>query len=922
MVAVLSPRVFSTPLKILGLALLYVLFGRLALLLAIPPGYAMAIYPPAGLALGALLLGGYRYGLGVVLGSFVLNAWIGYETGPGFSRIGLLLALMIALGAGLQASGGRWMIQRWIGFPLTLDSNRKIFLFIVLGAVLACCINASMGIFSLFQFGILPGELVAGNWFTWWVGDALGVMIITPLCLIVKGKPANLWRSRMGNVMLPLLLTLLGVVVVFLYVRQWEQNKFQLEFRETAQRIVNTLQIRLDAHVEVQKSVVSLFSSVDRVSQKEFTDFLVQPISSYSSLQAVEWAPRVLHAQRIEFERKVQAEHPRFAIVERQGSDFVPASEREEYYPVLFLTPVLGNERVMGYDLGSDAIRHRALIEARDLGLPVASEPIFLVQNPQSDPASLLISALYAKNQISNTKETRRSAILGVVLSVLRVGDVMSGLLTAEDKQNIYFRLVDSNARSGIAPYYNSFGESKNPIPTTPLFSANINFGGRDLTFLAHPAQGYFSSHKSWAAWASMVGGMLFAGLVSMYLLYVSGRAYNIESLVEQRTQQLSDSEHRMQAILENAAEGIMTFDSLGHVTLSNRAALILLGYDRAQSKHLDPSLGGRHFSDLFQDSQTNHALQLDSLLQQQAQQAQQANVFIEVVVRRVDGKQLELGLALARLQNSQQILFVVILHDLTEKKRIERLKGEFVSTVSHELRTPLTSIRGSLGLLVGGVGGAIPESAQKLIKLANDNAERLSILINDILDFERMEYGGMPFTMEVQNALSLVKKAIEMNQGYAQKFLIQLLLVDDTVDVWVQVDQNRMIQVLSNLISNAIKFSHPNSQVEISLTQLDGGMRIWVIDHGIGIAESYRSRIFQKFSQADGSGQRKYGGTGLGLCLAKSMIEKMGGRIGFESVEGAGSSFYIALPVVVPARAAPPPTMPPTMSPTTNEQE
>jgi PAS domain S-box-containing protein len=898
MLSALSRPGYFVPLKILGLALLYFLLGCLALLLSIPPGYAMAIYPPAGLALGALLVGGYRYGVGVLIGSFALNLWIGYQTNGTFSQTGVLLALSIALGACLQAGLGCWLVLRRVGLPLTLETNPKIFLFIVLGAVVACIVNASISIFALFSFQILPGELILGNWLTWWAGDALGVMIVAPLCLIVSAEPANLWRSRRKNVMLPLLLTLAVVVAVFLYVRQWEQTRFQREFRETAQRIANALQIRLDAHVEVQKSVVSLFSSVERVNQREFTDFLSPSISSYISLQAVKWAPRVLHAQRDAFERKIRLEHPQFTITERHGDDFVVAAQRDEYYPILYIAPTLSNEKVLGFDLASETVRQTTLMEARDLGLPVASEPVYLLQGEQKEAASLLISAIYAKNQISNTQQSRRQAMLGVVLSALRTGDVMARLLTSEDKHNILFRLVDSNARSDVLPWYDSFTAANKPIPANPMFSAHIHFGGRDLSLIANPAEGYFSSHKSWGAWASMVGGMLFAGLVSMYLLYVSGRSHHIQSLVEQRTQQLSDSEHRLNAILENAAEGIMTFDNNGSVTLCNRAALVLLGYGDEQRGHFDSSLGGHHFSDLFRDCKLNQAVQLDTLLQQPGESD---HVFKEVLVRHPDGRELALGMALAKVQNSKQMLFIVILHDLTEKKRMERLKGEFVSAVSHELRTPLTSIRGSLGLLVGGVGGAIPDSAKKLIKLANDNAERLSILINDILDFERLEYGGMPFVMEDHHAIALVKKAIEINQGYAQKFLIELTLLDDTVDVWVRVDESRLIQALSNLISNAIKFSHPNGQVEISITRCDGEMRIWVIDYGIGIAESFRSRVFERFSQSDGSQQRKYGGTGLGLSLAKSMVEKMDGRMGFDSVEGDGSRFYIALPIIIP---------------------
>ncbi|MEN9868469.1 MAG: hypothetical protein RL748_4059, partial [Pseudomonadota bacterium] len=768
------------PFNLLGLALLYVLLGRLALLLAIPPGYAMAIYPPAGLALGALLVGGYRYAGAVLLGSFLLNSWIGYENSGSVNTTALLLALSIACGAAVQAASGRALLQRWVGFPLTLDTNKKIFRFIVLGAVLSCCINASIGIGALLGFGFLPASQAAGNWFTWWVGDALGVMIITPLCLILRGQPASLWRSRASNVMLPLLLTLVGVVTVFLYVRQWEQNKFQLEFRETAQRIGSTLQIRLDAHVEVQRSVVSLFSAVDTINEREFADFVAQSVASNGALQAIEWAPRVKDPQRASFETRHRNNNPLFAIQERQGNKLVSASMRDEYYPVLYAAPALGNERALGFDLASERVRYRAMSDARDLGLPVASEPVVLVQSAAGGNVqlmgSILFSALYDKKSNAHDKDSRRQANTGMVVSVLRIGDVISTLLTPDDKQNILFRLSDSNLNPGAAAYFDSYAGAVRSASPSPLFSSNITFGGRELLLVADPAEGYLNAHKSWAAWGAMVGGMLFAGLVCMYLLYVSGRAFMVEALVDQRTHELYDSEHRLHAILDNAAEGIMTFDGDGRVTLSNRAAHHLLGHDDASRQHIDPSLGGRLFSDLFHQSGQQANLQLAQLLTE-ADSTGQSHVFREVLARRPDGTSLEVGLALAKLLNREQVMVIVIIHDLTEQKRVERLKGEFVSAVSHELRTPLTSIRGSLGLLVGGVGGTIPESAKKLIKLANDNAERLSVLINDLLDFERLEYGGMLFFAEAQSASELVKKAIDMNQGYAQKFHIQLML-------------------------------------------------------------------------------------------------------------------------------------------------
>jgi signal transduction histidine kinase len=208
---------------------------------------------------------------------------------------------------------------------------------------------------------------------------------------------------------------------------------------------------------------------------------------------------------------------------------------------------------------------------------------------------------------------------------------------------------------------------------------------------------------------------------------------------------------------------------------------------------------------------------------------------------------------------------------------------------------------------MVGGALGPVPTPMQKLMNVAKDNAERLATLVNDILDFEKLEYGGMLFQKEPHSLFKLVQSAMDSNQGYADKFSIRLvLLANADPQCQVLTDANRLLQVLSNLISNAIKFSHPQGQVEVNVETSARHARVWVIDHGIGISSAFQKQIFGKFSQEDGSGQRKYAGTGLGLSLSKAMIEKLGGTIGFDSVEGQGSRFYIELPLTARANIAP----------------
>lgn len=234
---------------------------------------------------------------------------------------------------------------------------------------------------------------------------------------------------------------------------------------------------------------------------------------------------------------------------------------------------------------------------------------------------------------------------------------------------------------------------------------------------------------------------------------------------------------------------------------------------------------------------------------------------------------------------------------DITERQKIQRLKNEFVSMVSHELRTPLTSIRGSLSLIVGGVAGEIPPQAKALVEIGYKNSERLVLLINDILDIEKIESGKMDFKIEPVQLIPLVEQAIEANIAYGEQFGVKFKLHNDLSNVLVKVDSARLMQVLTNLLSNAAKFSPRGETVAIAVFRDGQKIRVEVRDRGPGIPEEFRPKIFQKFAQADSSDTRQKGGTGLGLSISKVIIEKLGGQIGFQTETNVGTTFYFYLP-------------------------
>ncbi|WP_411879683.1 PAS domain S-box protein [Polaromonas sp. YR568] len=254
---------------------------------------------------------------------------------------------------------------------------------------------------------------------------------------------------------------------------------------------------------------------------------------------------------------------------------------------------------------------------------------------------------------------------------------------------------------------------------------------------------------------------------------------------------------------------------------------------------------------------------------------------------------------------------FYSLANDITELKRIDRMKSEFVSTVSHELRTPLTSIRGSLGLISGGVAGQLPEAVKTLVGIAKSNCERLIRLINDILDIEKIESGKMTLDLQVLELKPLLEQALAANEGYGTAKDVSLNLHCTEEDLLVRADNDRLTQVVTNLLSNAVKFSPAGGIVDIIVERVESGVRVEVRDSGPGIPEEFRKRIFQKFSQADSSDTRQKGGTGLGLNISRAIIERLGGSIGFETRTGAGTTFYFELPEWV----EPPPTRPVEMS-------
>ncbi|WP_088329596.1 ATP-binding protein [Lacimicrobium sp. SS2-24] len=238
-----------------------------------------------------------------------------------------------------------------------------------------------------------------------------------------------------------------------------------------------------------------------------------------------------------------------------------------------------------------------------------------------------------------------------------------------------------------------------------------------------------------------------------------------------------------------------------------------------------------------------------------------------------------------------------LVVEDVSQQKRTERMQQEFISTVSHELRTPLTSIAGSLGLIASGKLGELPEKVLNLINIAMRNTQNLHLLINDLLDLEKLSTGNMSMNIEPVSVRSVVQETAESLQHYGQDKGVSVRMLQLT-DEYVMADEQKLKQALKNLLSNGIKFSPQNGRVEVYTEISDKSVRIFVQDHGSGIPKQFQTRIFDRFAQADSSDTREKGGTGLGLAITRELMERMGGSVGFTSEPGDGALFWLEVPL------------------------
>jgi len=575
-------------LPILGLAAAYFVAGRLGLLLAIPPGYATAIWPAAGIALVGVLLAGNRVVPGVWLGSFLVNLSLGG---------GMPVAACIGVGAALQAVVAATLVRRFVGFPTLLDTGRAVLGFLGLGGPVGCLIGATVGLMTLVAAGQIPGTNVLFSWWTWWVGDAIGVITIAPIAVILVDTRVG-WARR-ATVAIPQVLGFAGVVAFFVYASGREVERGRRDFEERAEDLAHGLQRDFEGHREVVHSVERLFAASQVVERQEFRVFVEEALERHEGMQALSWAASVAHADRAARESAERvAGLSTFEITERSSDgSLVRAADRDAYAPVVAIEPLRGNEAAVGFDLRSCPDRRAALEAAVRTGRATATGPLTLVQEPGGQRGLLIVVPGFDPGLPVRTVEERRAALRGYATGVFRVDDMIAAALRGREFAGIEVRLLDATDPAGerLLGTFPSGGARASREAAD--WRTDLDIAGRRWVLSFAPTSPGPEA-RGWQVWAVLAAGLFNLGLLGAVLLTVTGHVDTVEALVaegrarnaelgrevgERRLAEaaLRRSEARFRRLFEANVVGFMVGDRDGRIQEANDAFLRTVGYTR-----------------------------------------------------------------------------------------------------------------------------------------------------------------------------------------------------------------------------------------------------------------------------------------------------------------------------------------------------
>lgn len=538
--------------RLAALTFAYTTTGWLALQLAVPPGYAAPFFPSAGIALTALLIFGVRLWPAVFVGSLLVNIYaLAQSNAPDTAWWG---SAMVPVGATLQALFGAWLAQRLVGFPNALGSPRHILRFLGVVAPLSCLVSPSLSVPILHLAGTIAADDLPFNWWNWWIGDTVGVIISAPLMFVLFGRPAEDWRPRRLGVIVPLTLAIALLAFAIHAVSNWEALRVRTQFNRDVEHVASSVRKRLEVQIDMLLSIERFIAVSSDVTSSEFHDFVIPWLERYPGTQNFAWGPLVRDAERSLFEKRIQlTEHKDFRILGRnaRGETF-PAPSAEEYFPITYVEPLALNRKALGLNPVSLPATASAIEATRRTGHPVASEAIRLVQEQQVQRGVVVYLAAFRKADGA----APAGPLAGIVSAAFRMDDSMASAVEQAHDIGIELCLIDLNAPATNRRLSGAEGCDTADWLQHPVRRAlPLVFAGRQWELRLNATPGYIDATRSWAAWSTVAVGLLAVGMLGAFLLITTGHTRRIAALVEHRTAELQSATDRLRGQQDALAE-------------------------------------------------------------------------------------------------------------------------------------------------------------------------------------------------------------------------------------------------------------------------------------------------------------------------------------------------------------------------------
>jgi signal transduction histidine kinase/CHASE1-domain containing sensor protein len=876
-------------------SMVYLALGILGINFAIGPGYASPIFPAAGFAVAFLLWSGKRSWPAIWVGSLALNVNIAWSHGD-LSWRGAALGMGIATACTLQALAARWLVVHGVkdGWR-TLEEERTIVRCLALAGPFACLIASSIAVPLLYWAQLVPGAGCLYAWWNWWFGDMMGVLVVMPLSLAIFHNPQALWRGRLMTLILPMLIALGLVGGAFIVSAKWERSQEKLDISRHGEALAQRLEQRLIAHQEALSALRRLFEVTPDMNYSQFEYFTRITLQDNPDIFALSINPYVLAPQRLAFEREMahRAEVSGFEIKERDSHRrLIRAANRPDYVPVGLIAPLEGNRPAIGYDIYSDAVRHKAIDHAKLSAAPAVTAPLQLVQENKKRIGVLLLHPAYDRRQYA---DTNKIVLTGFAVGVIKVDQMVEIATHAASIPELVFRVDDATVPPDQSLLYHS-NASVSPRKGDYLWQKELTMADRPWRLSVFPTAQFLAQRSHWATLLVGAGGLALAVLLQVLLLVATGKTAVVQRKVREQTAQLQvtsntleDQNAQLNALFTLSPDGFVAFSSDARVRFVNPAFFAMTGIEPNDVVGYEESVLN---TELSQRCESKAAfIGIASYFQEFG--APLKPQILELKIPRPIVLQM-VGIH----SQSSSVSRILYVRDVTRETEVDRMKSEFLSTAAHELRTPMVSIYGFAEVLMSQDIDAL--DTKEMLGIIYRQSGLMASILNELLDLSRIEARrGKDFVFEnvsVQDLVCEVVREFKLPAGRSAP----ILMAADT-PLTVLADHKKAQQAILNILSNAYKYSPAGGDVHIELVEspqngdIPPRVGIRISDHGIGMTQEQLGRVFERFYRADASG--KIPGTGLGMSIVHEIVECHGGTVKLSSEYGVGTTVTVWLP-------------------------